>query len=75
MRLFAASFWLRKSESTLAQGTGELVAPPDLPQHLALIARLYHGVEVISCQAQRNFSSLSFLIDTLRAIMSPFKVE
>ena len=24
-------FWLRKSESTLAQGTGELVAPPDLP--------------------------------------------
>ena len=24
-------FWLRKSESTLAQGTGEIVAPPDLP--------------------------------------------
>ena len=54
------SFWLRKSEPTLAQGTGELVAPPDLP-HLALVTRLYHGVEATSCQAERNFSSLSFL--------------
>ena len=66
--------WLRKSESTLAQGTGELVAPPDLP-HLALLARLYHGVEATSCQAERNFSSLSFLIGTLWVSMSPFKVE
>ena len=67
-------FWLRKSEPTLAQGTGELVAPPDLP-HLALVARRFHGVEATSCQAERNFSSLSFLIGTLRASMSPFKVE
>ena len=67
-------FWLRKSEPTLAQGTGELVAPPDLP-HLALVARLYHGVEATSCQTELNFSSLSFLIGTLRASMSPFKVE
>ena len=36
--------WLRKSEPTLAQGTGELLAPPDLP-YLALHARLYQGVE------------------------------
>ena len=67
-------FWLRKSEPTLAQGTGELVAPPDL-SHLALVARLYHGVEATSCQAERNFSSLSFLIGTLQASMSPFKAE
>ena len=67
-------FWLRKSEPTLGQGTGELVAPPDLP-HLSLVARLYHGVEATSCQAERNFSSLSFLIGSLRASMSPFKVE
>ena len=67
-------FWLRKSEPTLAQGTGELVAPPDLP-HLALVARLHHGVEATSCQAERNFSSPSFLIGTLRAGMKPFKVE
>ena len=67
-------FWLRKSEPTLAQGTGELVAPPDLP-HLALLLRLHHVVEAISCQAERNFSSLSFLIGTLRVSMSPLKVE
>ena len=52
-------FWLRKSEPTLAQGTGELKAPPGLP-HLALVARLYHGVEATSCQAERNLSWLSF---------------
>ena len=67
-------FWLRKSEPTLARGTGELVAPLDLP-YLALLARLYHGTEATSCQAERNFSSLSFLIGTLQASMSPFKVE
>ena len=67
-------FWLRKSEPTLAQGTCELVAPPDLP-HLALLTRLYHGVEATSCQAEHNFNLLLFLIGTLRASMSPFKVE
>ena len=50
------------------------MAPPDLP-HLALLIRLYHGVEATSCQAERNFNLLSFLIGTLRASMSPFKVE
>ena len=67
-------FWLRKSESTLAQGTGDLVAPPYLPR-LALVARFYHGVEATSCQAERDFASLSFLIGTLRASMSLFRVE
>ena len=67
-------FWLRKSEPTLAQGTGELVAPPDQP-HLALLARLYHKVEATSYQAERDFSSLSVLMATLRASMSSFKVE
>ena len=50
------------------------MAPPDLP-HLALLARLYHEVEATTCQAERNFSSLSFLIGTLWASLSPFKVE
>ena len=67
-------FWLRKSESTLDQGTGELVAPPDL-SHLALLARLHHSVEATSCQAGRNFSPLFFFIGTLRASISPLKVE
>ena len=60
------AFWLRKSQPTLAQGPGELVAPPDVP-HFALLARLYHGVEATSGQAERNFSSLSDLIGTSRA--------
>ena len=67
-------FWLRKSDATLAQGADELVAPPNLP-HLALIACHYHGVEAITCQAERNFSSLSVLIGTLLGSMSQFKVE
>ena len=50
------------------------MAPSDLP-HLALVARLYHEVEATSRQAEGNFSALSFLIGTLRASMSPFKVE
>ena len=64
-----SSFWLLESKPTLAQGTGELVPPPDLP-HLALLARLYHGVEATSCQEEHNFSSLSVLIGTLRASIS-----
>ena len=67
-RFSLPGFWLRKSEPTLARGTGELVAPPDLP-HFALIARLYLGVEVTSCQAERNFSSLSVLTGTLYVCM------
>ena len=52
-------FQLRKSEPTLAEGAGELVAPPDLP-HLTLLAHLYHWVEATSCQEGRNFSSACF---------------
>ena len=61
-------FWLRKSDPTLAQGAGELVARPDQP-HSALLAGLYYRVEATSCQAERNFSSLSVLIGTSRASM------
>ena len=48
------------------------MAPPDL-LYLALLARLYHGVQATSCQAKRNFFALSLLIGTLRASMSPCK--
>ena len=67
-------FRLGKSELALAQGMDELVAPLDLP-HLAFLARFYRGVEATRCQAERNFSSLSVLIDTSRVSMSPFQVE
>ncbi|CAN0392040.1 unnamed protein product, partial [Pylaiella littoralis] len=42
---------------------------------LALIARLYNGVESTSCQAERNFSALAFLIGHLRSSIAPDKVE
>ena len=43
--------------------------------HLALLARLYHGVEATSCQSEQNVSALSFLIAHLRSSIAPFKVE
>ena len=43
--------------------------------HLALLARLYHGVVATSCQSERNFSALSFLIAHLRSSIAPFKAE
>lgn len=67
-------FWLRKSSATTCEETGEVIAPAPMP-HLALIARLYHGIESTSCQAERNFSALSLLIGNLRTTMAPFKVE
>ena len=42
---------------------------------LALIARLYTGIESTSCQAERNFSALAFLIGHLRSTTAPGKVE
>ena len=43
--------------------------------HLALLARLYHGVVATSCQAERNFSALALLIGNMRSSMGAFKVE
>ena len=43
--------------------------------HLALLARLYHGVEATSCQAERNFSALALVIGNIRSSMGAFKVE
>ena len=67
-------FWLRKTSSTRAEGTVEVVSAADMP-HLALVARLYVGVEATSCQSERNVSALSFLTAHLRSTMSVFKVE
>ena len=43
--------------------------------HLALLARLYHGVEATNCQAERNFSALALLIGNMRSSTGAFKVE
>ena len=42
---------------------------------MALISRLYHGIESTSCQSKRNISALGFLIGSLRNSMLPAKVE
>ena len=66
--------WRRKGSSKLAQATGEVIEEAALP-HLALLARLYHGVEATSCQAERTFSALALLIGIMRSSMGAFKVE
>ena len=43
--------------------------------HLALLARLNHGVEATSCQAERNSSALALLIGNMRSSMGAFKVR
>ena len=43
--------------------------------YLAFLARLYHGVEATSCQAERKFSALANLIGDLRSNMLASKVE
>ena len=43
--------------------------------HLALLARLYHGVETTSCQAEQNVSALALLIGNMLSSMGAFKVE
>ena len=59
-------FWARRSRTSTCAATGEV--EPGLP-YLALIARPYHGIESTSCQAERNFSTLSTLIGSLRSSM------
>ena len=65
-------FWLRRSKPSTCAETGKVEA--GLP-YLALIARLYNGIESTSCQTERNLSALSFLIGSLRSSISPGKVE
>ena len=43
--------------------------------YLAFIARLYHGIEATSCQAEQNFSALAHLIGDLRSRMLASEVE
>ena len=67
-------FWRRRGSPKLSQATGEVIEEAAMP-HLALLARLYHGVEATSCQAERNFSALALLIGNMRSSMGACKVE
>ena len=65
-------FWLRRIKASTCAETGEVEAGLT---YLALITRLKNGIESTRCQAERNFSALSFLIGSLRSSISPGKVE
>ena len=67
-------FWWRRGSPKLSQATGGVIEEAAMP-HLALVARLYYGVEATSCQAERNFSALALLIGNMRSSMGAFKME
>ena len=69
-----SGFWRRRGSPKLSQATREVIEEAAMP-HLALLARLYHGVEATSCQTERNFSALALLIGNMRSSIGAFKVE
>ena len=61
-------FWSRRGTDSACPTTGTVTSPADMP-YLTFLARLYHGVEATSCQAERNFSALANLIGDVRSNM------
>ena len=67
-------FWSRRGTDSACPTTDTVTSPAEMP-YLALLARLYHGVEATSCQAERNFSALANLVGDLRSNLLASKVE
>ena len=67
-------FWSRRGTDSACLTTGAVTSPAEMP-YLAFLARLYHGVEATSCQAERNYSALANLISDLRSNLIASKVE
>ena len=67
-------FWNQRGTDSVCPTTSTITFPAEVP-YLAFIARLYHGIEATSCQADRNFSALAHLIGDLRSRMLASKVE
>ena len=67
-------FWNRRGTDSVCSTRSTVTSPAEMP-YLAFIARLYHGIEATSCQAERNFSGLAHLIGDLRSRMLESKVE
>ena len=66
------AFWRRRNKPSAYAETGAVEAGLS---YLALITRLYHGIESTSCESEMNFSALGILIGSLRNSMLPAKVE
>ena len=64
----------RRGTDSVCPTTSTVTSPAEIP-YLAFIARLYHGIEATSCQAERIFSALAHLIGDLRSRMIASKVE
>ena len=64
----------RRGTDSVCPRTSTVTSPAELP-YLAFIARLYHGIEATTCQAERNFSALAHLIGDLPSRMLASKVE
>ena len=67
-------FWNRWGTESVCRTTSTLTAPAEMPC-LAFIARLYHGIEATSYQAERFFSALVHLIGDLCSRMLANEVE
>ena len=67
-------FWNRRGTDSVRPTTNTVTSLAEMP-YLAFIARLYHGIEATSSQAERNASALAHLISDLRRRMLANKVE
>ena len=54
-------FWNRRGTDRVCPTTSTVTSPVEMP-YLTFIARLHHGIEATSCQAERKFSALVHLI-------------
>ena len=67
-------FWNRRGTDSVCLTTRTVISPAGIP-YLSFIARLYHGIEATSRQAERNFSALAHLIGDLRSSMLASMVD
>ena len=68
-------FWSRRVTDSVYPTTSTVTSRAEMPYLTLFIARLYHGIEATSCQAERNFSALVHLIGDLRSRILASKVE
>ena len=66
--------WKWRGTDSVGPMTGTVTPPAEMP-YLAFRARLYHGIEATSYQAERFFSALAHLIGDLHSSILASKVE
>ena len=67
-------FWNRRGTDSVCPTTSTVTSSAEMP-FLAFIARVYHGIEATTYQAERKFSTLAHLVGDLRRKMLASKVE